>query len=273
MNPRVSIILSTYNRSGLIERAIRSVVDQSFTDWELIVIDDGSTDATSRVVGEWKEREPRIAYLKNETNLGISKSYNRGFRTARGEYIAMIDDDDPWCGREKLKKQVFFLDEHPDTVGCGGGMIVIDVEGKELFRYLKPETDSAIRKCTLFSNPMANSTTLFRRSAGEKVGWYSEESRYSGDRDFWMKMGLVGMLYNFPEYFSFYRMSGENTSITHLKPHLKASLDYMKRYKGKYPSYHRALLFNRIQYAYSFLPVAFRRRVHRSLSWLKRKLF
>jgi glycosyltransferase involved in cell wall biosynthesis len=237
-----------------------------------VIADDGSTDDTPRVVEEWRQRESRIVYLRNPINQGTSKNYNTGLRIARGDYVAMIDDDDPWCDKEKLTKEVAFLDSDPDHVGCGGGVIVIDEHGNERYRYLKPETDAAIRKRMLFSNPMANSTTMFRRAVGQKVGWYDETSRYSGDRDFWLKVGLQGRLYNFPEYFCYYTMSGENTSITKLRPHLKASLRVMKRYKGEYPGYLPALLLNELQYAYAFLPFAVRRLLHESLARMKRRL-
>ena len=179
-------------------------------------------------MAEWQRKEPRIVYTRSDANHGISRNYNRGLRLTRGEYIAMIDDDDPWTGKDKLKKQIEFLDSHREYVGCGGGVIVIDGAGKELYRYLKPKTDEEIRKYMLFSNPMANSTTMFRRAMGENVGWYDETIRYSGDRDFWMKMGLRGKLYNFPEYFSFYTMNGQNTSIAKMRPHLKTSLMVMQ---------------------------------------------
>lgn len=268
--PQVTVLMATYNRSHLISRAIQSVLDQSFKDWELIIADDGSTDNTPDVVGKWASYESRIVYVRSEENVGISKNYNRGLRIAKGEYVAIIDDDDSWCDTDKLKKQVEFLDRNPSYVGCGGGVIVIDSSGKELYRYLKPEKDEEIRKFMLFSNPMANSTTMFRLSEARKVGLYDETTRYAGDRDFWLKIGLLGKLYNFPEYFSYYTMSGDNTSIVKMKPHLKASLIIMKRYKGKYPNYFLALLFNEIQYFYSFLPMSVKKLVHRFLARLKR---
>ena len=262
--------MATYNRAGLISKTIQSLLDQTFKDWELVVPDDGSKDSTPEVVKEWEKKLPQITFIQNKVNLGISKNYNSGLKVARGEYIAVIDDDDPWCDAEKLEKQVKFLDENPDYVGCGGGMIIVDLNHKELYRYLKPETDAQIRGKILFSNSIANSTAIFRRLAGEKVGWYDETTRYSGDRDFWLKLGVIGKLYNFPEYFSYYTMSGSNTSILKMKPHLKSSLNIMKRYKNNYPNYFPALIFNWAQYFYSFLPNFIKKLVHYSLARLKR---
>ena len=268
----VSILMATWNRAGMISRTIESVRSQTIKDWELIIADDGSTDNTPEVISKWQKSEGRIVYIQSKINEGISKNYNKGLRVAKGEYVAMIDDDDPWCDDRKLEKQIKFLEENREYAGCGGGMIVVDKSGKELYRYFKPKTDADIREKMLFGNPVANSTTLFRRAVGEDVGWYDESTLYSGDRDFWLKMGLKGKLYNFPEYFSYYTMSGENTSTVKIRPHLKASLMVMRRYKGKYPHYLPALAFNLTQCAYSYLPGFIRKLVHYSLARLKRRV-
>jgi len=269
MKPRISVIMGTYNRAHLIEKAVQSVQKQSFSDWELIIADDGSSDDTEIVANKLKKVEPRIIYIKNPVNQGISKNYNTAFRVASGEYIAMIDDDDSWSDTAKLEKQAKFLDMNPDYVGCGGGIIVVNDQGRELYRYFKPETDEEIRNHMLFSNPMANSTTLFRRKAGESINFYDETLLYSGDRDFWLKMGLLGKLYNFPIYFSYYTMNENNTSIVKIRPHLQTSFFVMKRFKRKYPHYFSALFFNKIQYLYAVLPKGFRNKFHRVLASLK----
>jgi glycosyltransferase involved in cell wall biosynthesis len=269
-NPKVSILMATYNRAAMIGPTIESIEKQTFKDWELVIPDDGSKDNTEEVVKALQKKEPRIKYLKSPVNQGISRNYNMGFAITTGEYVAMIDDDDPWCDDHKLEKQVRFLDEHPDYVAVGGGMIVVDGAGKEQYRYFKAETDEEIRNYMLYSNPMANSTTMFRCDAAEKVAWYDNSIRYSGDRDFFLKLGRIGKLYNFKEYFTYYTMAGNNTSITRLRPHLKTSLTVMKRYKNDYPHYWPALALNEVQYAYAFLPEALRRPIHKLLARLKR---
>ena len=262
--------MPTWNRAGILGRAIESARAQSFSDWELIISDDGSTDNTPEIVGEWRKREPRIVYVRSEANQGPAKNYNQGFRLAKGVYVAVHDDDDLWADPRKLEKQIVFLERNREYVACGGGMIVIDKNGKELYRYLKPETDERIRSHMLFSNPMANSTTVFRRAAGEAAGWYDEAGKYNRDRDFWLKLGLRGELYNFPEYFAYYPMSGGNISAIKLREHFRAALVVMKRYKKNYPHYLPAIVFNWIQYVYSFLPSFIERPLHYFLARLKR---
>ncbi len=270
MNPKITILLATYNRAHLVGKAIESARAQTFQDWEMVVADDGSTDNTESVIKDRQKKDPRIIYSKSEVNQGIAVNSNRGLKLARGEYVAILDDDDYWADSEKLKIQLEFLEKNKDYVGCGGGLIIIDNYSKELFRYLKPERDEEIRKKMLFSNPMANTTTLFRKSSAELVGYYDESTRYSADRDFWLKMGKIGKLYNFPLYFAYYLMSNQNTSIAKIRPHLKASLRFMKRYKNDYPSYRLALLINYLEYGYSFLPAFFRNPAHKFLARLRR---
>jgi glycosyltransferase involved in cell wall biosynthesis len=272
-HPRVTILMATCNRAAMLARAFASVREQTFTDWELVIADDASTDHTPRLAAQWQQDDRRVVYVRNPVNQGTSRNYNAGLRIAKGDYVAMIDDDDRWCDEDKLRKQIDFLDSESDYVGCGGGVIVVDENGNERYRYLKPQTDAMIRKRMLFSNPMANSTTMFRRTVAERLGWYDSTTRFSGDRDFWLKMGREGKLYNFPDYFSYYTLSDANTSITRLTPHLKASLMVMKRYKDVYPGYRPALLINQLQYAYSFLPAVVRRPMHTRLARIKRRFF
>jgi len=271
-SPRVSIVMGTFNRAHLIGRAIEALQRQTLTDWELIIADDASVDDTPATVRAWAAREPRIVSLRNDINQGISRNYNNALRLARGEFVAMLDDDDVWCVDDKLERQVRFMEANPEYVGCGGGLVVVTPEQDEIYRFLKPETDEKIRRVMLFSNPMANSTTLFRREAGERVGWYDAELRYSGDRDFWMKMALIGKLHNFQEYLGYYTKGTHNTSILHIKPHLKASLMLTSRYRREYPHYPLALALNYAQYCYAFLPQGIRRTTHSSVVRLKRAM-
>ncbi|MEO8665758.1 MAG: glycosyltransferase family 2 protein, partial [Ignavibacteria bacterium] len=152
-DPVVSVIMPTYNRVDMLEKAIESVFAQSFEDWELIIIDDASTDETQKRMTDLDSKEEAVKYMRipRIKDKGISEYLNIGLRNASGKYIARIDDDDYWCHKDKLKMQVGFLDENPDYVVVGGGVILVDEKGDELFRYLKKETDKEIRAFALFS--------------------------------------------------------------------------------------------------------------------------
>jgi glycosyltransferase involved in cell wall biosynthesis len=115
-NPNVSIIVPTYNRAHLIGRAIQSVLNQTYQDFELIVVDDGSADNTEEVVKEFQKKDERIIYIRQEKNKGAAAARNTGIKAAKGEYIAFQDSDDEWLP-EKLEKQMKAFDNASSEVG------------------------------------------------------------------------------------------------------------------------------------------------------------
>jgi len=115
-NPTVSVIIPTYNRAHLIGRAIQSVLNQTYQDFEVIVVDDGSTDNTEEVIKEFQRKDERIKYIKHEKNKGGSAARNTGIKAARGKYIAFQDSDDEWLP-EKLEKQMQVFENAPAEVG------------------------------------------------------------------------------------------------------------------------------------------------------------
>jgi teichuronic acid biosynthesis glycosyltransferase TuaG len=115
--PKVSIILATHNGQKYLKEAIESVQSQTYIDWELIIINDASTDMTQQIIDGFCHNNSRMISLQNSKNLERSASRNRGINIAKGEYIAFLDDDDIWLP-EKLEKQVVFLDNNPEYGFC-----------------------------------------------------------------------------------------------------------------------------------------------------------
>lgn len=121
--PLVSVIMPAYNAEKYIEKAIMSVVNQTYTNWELIVIDDGSKDSTSEIVEKLAKKDKRITFYANERNMGVARTRNRGFDLAKGEYVALLDSDDIWL-EEKLEKQIGVAQKTGvDIIYCSYGMI------------------------------------------------------------------------------------------------------------------------------------------------------
>ncbi|PIR72626.1 MAG: glycosyltransferase family 2 protein [Candidatus Nealsonbacteria bacterium CG10_big_fil_rev_8_21_14_0_10_36_24] len=271
---KVSIILPTYNRAKLIGRAIQSVLTQSFQDWELIIIDDASTDETPRILDEWKKKDSRIKIIRNNVNSypDISGTLNKGIKQASGKYIARLDDDDYWISSEKLEKQVQFLESHPDYVLVGTGVIIVDANGKELFRYLKKERDVDIRKGALFANPFSHTTVMFRTNIFRGVGGYGNWE-FAEDWELWLKLGTKGKLYNLPEHSVAYLLAGQNKSFIHQRKQAKTILKFISKYKRKYPRFLLAYLLNASIYIYSFLPWWLKKKLHPALSKIKRSSF
>ncbi len=272
--PQVSIVLPTYNRARLLSRAIESIRNQTFTDWELILIDDASTDSTPAVISEYEKLDSRIKSLRNAQNRypDISAILNQGIAMAAGTYIARLDDDDWWNDVNKLKEQVVFLQSHPDHIAVGTGTIVVDASDKELFRYLKHESDEQIRRSAFFANPFSHTSVLFRADAARGVGNYGAW-RFAEDWDLWLRLGKIGKLHNLQTYSMTYLLNQQNKSFVHQRPQARMLLKLLRAHKGEYPRYYRGYAFHLLQYSYTFLPLSWRHKLHPFLSKIKRKVF
>lgn len=242
----ISIIFPTYNSAHTIARAVRSVLAQSYTNWELLVIDDGSTDTTESVVREFVD--PRIMYIKQEQNLGLQKTLNHGLALAKGEYIARIDADDLWNNPKKLETQVLFLKSHPDYVLVGTGIITMDTDGVELTRTLLPETNEAIRARMLSKNCFAHASVLFRKEVGE----YSEEGvvQHAEDYELWMRAGLLGKMANIPQYMTTLTVAPSTITARNRATQARRILGIAYKYKTKYPNVLGGIIIASMRYIF-----------------------
>jgi glycosyltransferase involved in cell wall biosynthesis len=257
--PIVSVVIPTYNRKHSIKRSIESVLVQSYDNIEIIIVDDASTDGTNGVIYEFAKNKPNIIVIKNKNNLGLVDSLNRGVELAKGKYIARLDDDDYWCNKDKIRKQVEFLERNLDYVLTGGGAVKIDQAGKEITRYLLPEKDLDIRKRILTGDAIVHTAVVFRKDCFEKVKGYEKKFDGIEDWDLWLKMGLIGKFYNMPEFFVIYTGHDKNNLSYFEKKYggtkrLKFSIKLIKKYRYFYPGYKKAISHRLASYAYSFMP-------------------
>lgn len=214
MNIPISVIIVTYNRSKLLIKAIDSVLNQKFTEFELIIIDDASNDDTEEVIKIYLG-DKRVRYIKNEKGNSIAQVRNYAWQYVHGEYIAVLDSDDIWCNDLKLTMQYEYLKNHPEVVLIGGGSILINEKGEELSRIMNPVNDEEIRKDFMVKNPICHSTVMYRYDAVKKLGGYDEKIKYGEDLDLWLRMGKIGKLHNLPEYLIKYRVHHDNESSKH----------------------------------------------------------
>ena len=270
---RVSIVMLTYNRPQFISRAIQSIVDQEFQDWELIVVHDGNNEAIAEIMERWRDSDSRILYLRREKGGNIANATNFGLAQARGEYIAILDDDDFWTFRRKLSKQVQFLDDNPDYAACGGGMVVVDQTGRERLRCFKPQNDDDMKRWALLANPIAHSTAMFRSSLIHQCGRYDESLQGFQDWDVFLKLGEQGKLYNFPEAFTSYTLWDGSGSFTQHRRNTRSALTIVKRYGSKYPRFLPAIAVAILQHLYAYLPEPIRQFSFSFLSRAKKALF
>lgn len=180
----ISIIIPTYNRAKLLPRAIESVLKQTFQDFELLVVDDGSTDNTKEVVIKYARNDTRVIYIKQENSGGASRPKNTGIKKARGEYIAILDSDDEWMS-DKLEFQLHHFKQSKNLklglVGCD--MTVVDVETKEENHYRVPRYTNHLRQLLLRDYMGPGSCMLYRTVVLKEVGFFDEHLKRGQDRD------------------------------------------------------------------------------------------
>ncbi len=181
MSPSVSIIIPTHNRADLLKRAIQSVLAQTYRNFELIVVSDGSTDNTDEIVASFDD--PRLVFLKHAQPRGASAARNTGIQASRGDYIAFLDDDDEWLP-EKLEKQVQYIRNLPECVG----MVYCWMDyyqGKEVVSEHHPQLRGNIFEHVLDGQPIGGAPTLLvRRTVVEKLGGFDESLPRGNDGDF-----------------------------------------------------------------------------------------
>ena len=181
--PRVSVVMPVYNGERYVEAAVRSVMGQTFPDWELLVMDDCSEDGTPAIVERLAAEDNRIRLVKNEENLGVARTRNRGMALCRGDYIALLDGDDVWR-RDKLALQLALAENTgADIVYCSYG--VIGPDGEKLCRdFLVPETTDRDRM--LVRSVISCSTALLTRRMAEKYRF--PEGYIHEDLALWVRM-------------------------------------------------------------------------------------
>lgn len=213
--PRVSILLTCYNHLKYLPVAWQGVVDQTFTDWEVIAIDDGSTDGTR----EWLDQltaKDNVRVILTETNLGTYGALNRALAEAKGEFIAILNDDDVWAPT-KLEKQVALMVARPEVGLVHTEGWFIDGEGRERkdsplgFAFPRFETGDLVA-ALIYENKVIASAALARRVCFEKLGGFNDAYFGSGDWEMWMRIAEEWAVGCVPEPLTFYRVHGANAS-------------------------------------------------------------
>jgi glycosyltransferase involved in cell wall biosynthesis len=187
-SPRVTVLSSVYNDALYVRAAIDSMLSQTFSDFEYLFVNDACIDQSREIVASY--RDPRIRIVDNETNVGLTKSLNRGLALARGELIARFDSNDV-SFPERLAKQVAFLDAHPAVAVVGLQSQIIDIAGRRIRRAesRRPTTLAGVRWYGLFDTPVIHSGVMYRRDViRDELGGYDEEFRVGQDTEMWMRV-------------------------------------------------------------------------------------
>lgn len=211
---KVSIILCFYNEEKYLAKAIDSVLAQTYSNFELILVNDGSTDGSDAIVKSYQDK--RIVYKAYEGNKRLAYARNRGLELATGDYVGFFDADD-YMVPDKMEKQVSYLNEHEEIMLLGGAYHYMDGEGKVFGEIMEPvcENDSEIRAYMLFGNCFCAGGALFRRNIVEQYHLRLDESnKASEDYRFWIDMLPYGKVANLKDCLYYYRTNhGSKASI------------------------------------------------------------
>lgn len=258
--PLVSIVMPNYNCARFIGEAIESILQQTFHDFEFIIVDDGSVDDSWKIICAYAQTDARIIAVQNEENLKICRTLSKGIQMAKGTYIARMDSDDV-AHVDWLEKMVRFMEmkEHAHIGVCGANFYLIDQKGKKIGQKIFPETDRQCRDAFWFRNPFAHNTVIIRKECFSTFGFYDQEFLYAEDLELWMRFGQKYQLHNIQEFLVDYRISGENSVLKKQRTMIQNTLKARKKAKREY-GYHmsfKGYVFYWGTWTMQFLPPRF----------------
>ena len=186
--PTISVVMPTYNREDLLPRSIESILDQTYDDFEFIIVDDGSTDNSIELIKFYQKKDKRIRLIQNETNKGISYSRNRGMDEAKGRYVAIMDSDD-YSEPDRLARSLAFFKKHKDYTAVNSVYYEMEREAKGINNWVPPRRWEIIFN---FANYFTNIAMYDLKFARKHNIRYDETLISAEDYDFWSKMYLAG---------------------------------------------------------------------------------
>ena len=216
ISPIISVVMSVFNGQAFLSEAIESILGQTFRDFELLVVDDGSTDRTADILAGYASRDGRLRVLRHE-NKGLATSLNIGINLAKGGYIARMDADDA-AMPHRLKEQVDFMERHPEVGVLGGAAELINATGHVIHTTRPPLEDSEIRSLMLrCCNPILHPTVVMRKEVALVSGGYRKAALDAEDYDLWLRMSERSRLANLGKPLLRYRIHSGQVSVQNLR--------------------------------------------------------
>ena len=206
ITPKITVLLPVYNCELYIKTAVESILNQTFTNFELLIIDDASTDATVSILKKFDD--PRIQLIEKPLNSGYTNSLNYGLKIAKGQYIARMDADDI-SYPERFARQIAYLDNHPDVVVCGTTYKIVDNDKK----IILPQDHEAIKIGLLWGNCVSHPSVMIRKKIVDDFSIrYDTSKEPAEDYDMWVRLLSIGKLHNLKEILLEYRVYGNQVS-------------------------------------------------------------
>jgi len=209
-NPLVTIITPTYNRAAFLPQAIDGVLAQTYENFELIIVDDGSTDNSPEILSEYQSKDERIRVYRQE-NQGQSIARNKAITEARGEFICFLDSDNYWAP-DKLEQQLNLFETNPSVDVIYGDIVTVDENSIELSRKNMKRYSGNISRWMLRDNCVSMNTAMARRRCFDEMGGMSGQRRVADDYDLWLRFSARYRFLYVPEYWAYYRVMEDQIS-------------------------------------------------------------
>ena len=229
-NPLVSVIIPAYNAAAYIRESVGSIIQQTYKNIEILIIDDCSTDDTLSIVKQIERQDSRVRVVSNAENLGIGANRDKGIKLAGGAYVCWQDADDISMP-DRIDLQVEFMESHPKVGIVGGHITFFDQEGDGLTRKYD-ENDAALRSKIFKYNPVAQPACMMRRECFEKVGGYNPHYRLSEDLEMQFRIGEQYEFGNVQQVVLKYRQTPGSLTAANLRQMELATLEIRKKYKN-----------------------------------------
>ena len=221
-SPLISVVMPVFNSERYLAQAIESILDQTFSDFEFLIFDDGSTDGSAEIIESYAVKDPRILAKFSPMNMGYVTHLNDGIVLARGSYLARMDSDDVALPR-RLEVQKEFLDRHPGIGVVGSSSIRMDEDGRELGLSKRHAAPSYLFWQSFFTNPMAHPTVMYRKTIFDSVEGYRESKIPAEDYDLWTRVLASWHLANVEEPLLKYREHNNSVSVLRREMQLRNS--------------------------------------------------
>lgn len=233
-NPKISVVMASHNGEKFIKEAIDSILGQTFSDFEFLIIDDGSTDLTAVILQEYSQKDQRIKIFTNKECLGLTKGLNILIKQAKGEYIARMDDDDI-SFKNRFEKQMDFMQKNSDVVLAGSFAFLINEKSEIIGEKKLAVTSEQIKKQLLFNNQIIHSSWFAKKDILIKEGLYNEQFKKAQDYEFVLRLATKYKIANLPENLLKYRV-------------LKTSLSWQNKEQQKFAIKARFLAITKYGY-------------------------
>ncbi len=213
--PSASVILPVFNAGEYLDAAVESILNQSYADFELLLLDDGSTDGSLARMKKFAQRDPRCQ-VHTWPNRGLIATLNEGIRLSKGEILFRMDADD-LSMPDRLKLQINYLSEHPGCVAVGARVMLIDPDGLEICQFVKELTHADIDAAHLAGRggSLCHPAVAMRRSAVDKVQGYRDQFPHAEDIDLFLRLAEIGVLSNLPAVLLCYRQHPKSVGYQH----------------------------------------------------------